>query len=51
MQYVKLNVWYFGHKHISSGYYIITAQNDSIGTGGYTTTLNLLRVSEDEEMM
>ena len=51
MQYVKLNVWYFGHKHISSGYYIITAQNDSIGLGGYTTTLNLLRVSEDEEMM
>ena len=51
MQYVKLNVWYFGHKHISSGYYIITAQEDTIGMSGYVTTLNLLRVSEDKEMM
>ena len=51
MQYVKLNVWYFGHKHVSSGYYIITAQKDNIGMSGYTTTLSLLRVSEDEEMM
>ena len=51
MQYVKLNVWYFGHLHISSGYYIITAQEDNIGMGGYTTTLNLLRVAQSEEMI
>ena len=50
MQYVKLNVWFYGNKHISSGYYIITAQEDSIGTSGYKTTLKLLRVAADDDM-
>lgn len=51
MQYVKINLWYFGHKHLCSGYYIITQQEDSIGLDGYNTTLGLLRVASDEEMI
>ncbi len=50
MQYVKLNVWFYGRKHISSGYYIITSQEDSIGSDGYKTTLELLRVASDDDM-
>ena len=52
MQYVKINVWYFGKLHISSGYYLITSQEDSISVGdGYRTTLKLLRVAGAEEIV
>ena len=52
MTYVKLNVWFFGHKHNSSGYYIITSQEDSINmSNGYMTTLGLTRVAPDEELI
>ena len=49
MQYVKLNVWFFGHKHITSGYYLILGQTDRIGMGDYSTDLKLLRIAPDEE--
>ena len=52
MTYVKVNVWFFGHKHNSSGYYIITSQEDRIDMGsGYITTLGLTRVAPDEELI
>lgn len=51
MTYVKVNVWFFGHKHNSSGYYIITSQEDKIDASGYTTTLGLTRVAPDEELI
>lgn len=44
MSYVKLNVLFYGQAHISSGYYIITKQVDSINAGGYRTTLSLTRI-------
>ena len=48
MSYVKLNVWFHGgQKHVSSGLYVITKQQDLIDSSGYKTTLNLLRVGED----
>lgn len=48
MSYVKLNVWFHGgQKHISSGLYVITKQQDTIDSSGYKTTLTLLRVGED----
>ena len=47
MSYVKINTYFFGHKHISSGLYIITKQEDSISDQGYRTTLNLTRVGGD----
>lgn len=47
MSYVKLNVVFYGQKHISSGYYIIEKQTDRVDSNGYKTTLNLLRVKGD----
>lgn len=47
MNYVRLNIWLFGNKHINSGLYIITKQVDKIDGNGYQTTLNLMRISGD----
>jgi hypothetical protein len=47
MDYLKLNVLFYGHKHVSSGVYVITKQEDKIDASGYRTTLTLLRVKED----
>ena len=47
MNYVKINVLFYGQKHISSGVYVITKQEDNIDSNGYRTTLTLLRVKED----
>lgn len=47
MSYVKLNVVFYGQKHISSGYYTITKQVDRIDSSGYRTTLSLLRLKGD----
>lgn len=48
MSYVKVNTYFFGHKHTSSGLYIVTKQEDSISGSGYKTTLSLTRVGGDE---
>lgn len=47
MSYVKINAYFYGHKHISSGLYIITKQEDTVSDSGYRTTLNLTRVGGD----
>lgn len=44
MSYVKLNVLFYGSKHVSSGYYIVTKQTDDINASGYRTTLKLSRI-------
>lgn len=49
MSYVHLNTLFYGRKHISSGYYIITKQTDTIDAGGFKTTLKLTRVAGDSE--
>ena len=50
MQYVHLNVLFYGKKHISSGTYIVTKQVDQVDGSGYITTLTLTRVvGEDED--
>lgn len=49
MSYVKVNTYFYGRKHISSGLYIITKQEDTIQqNSGYRTTLTLTRVGGDE---
>lgn len=48
MSYLKVNTYFYGHKHISSGLYIITRQEDTIDNSGYKTTLNITRISGDE---
>lgn len=45
MNYIKLNTYFYGQKHISSGNYIITKQVDDISESGYRTILSLTRVS------
>lgn len=47
MSYVKVNVYFYGRKHNSSGTYIITKQQDQINDAGYRTTLNLVRIKGD----
>lgn len=47
MSYIRVNVYYYGRKHISSGVYVVTKQEDTISTDGYFTTLSLLRVKGD----
>lgn len=49
MNYLKLNVLYFGKKHISSGLYTITKQVDRIDFNGFQTTLSLLRIGADKD--
>lgn len=49
MSYVRINSYFYGKKHISSGLYIITKQVDKISSSGYTTTLSLLRVAGDSD--
>lgn len=49
MTYVKLNVYFSGRKHDSSGVYIITRQRDQISSSGYRTTLSLTRIQGDTE--
>lgn len=48
MSEVKVNSFFYGHKHISTGTYIITKQEDSIDSSGYRTVLSLTRVKGDE---
>ena len=48
MTYLKVNVFFYGRKHISSGTYIITSQTDTVGIGGYRTQLSLTRIAGDE---
>jgi hypothetical protein len=47
MTRVRVNVYYYGKKHITSGLYIITAQEDQIDSNGYRTTLRITRISPD----
>jgi hypothetical protein len=48
MTHVRLNVYYYGQKHVSSGLYIITSQQDWIGLGGnFKTTITMTRISGD----
>jgi len=50
MNYIRLNVIFpGGHKHISSGLYLVTSQKDTInGTSGYKTTLGITKISGDD---
>lgn len=49
MTYVRVNAFFYGQRHISSGLYVITRQEDSVSSAGYRTRLTLLRVGGDED--
>lgn len=46
MSYIKVNVYFFGRAHNTSGTYLITKQVDNISESGYYTTLSLTRIGE-----
>lgn len=48
MSYIRVNAYFYGKKHITSGLYVITKQVDSVSNSGYKTTLSLMRVGEDK---
>lgn len=47
MSYIRVNVYFYGKQHSSSGLYVIKKQVDNISESGYTTTLSLVRVGND----
>jgi hypothetical protein len=47
MQYVHLNMYYYGRKHIATGTYVISGQTDEVSSTGFRTTLSLVRVDGD----
>ena len=44
MDYIIVNVVFYGQKHITSGVYTITGQQDTLSGEGFRTTLALTRV-------
>lgn len=52
MQYIRLHVIFpGGHKHIASGLYLVTKQEDSIDSNGYRTTLGLTKIAGDADVL
>lgn len=47
MSYVRINALFYGQRHVSSGLYIITKQQDTVDRSGYRTVLSLTRVTGD----
>lgn len=51
MTYIRVNVIFpGGHKHITSGLYIVTRQVDTINASGYRTQLSLTKIAGDDEL-
>lgn len=49
MSYVRVNSFFYGHKHVSSGLYVITKEVDEVTGEGYRTTLSLTRIAGDDD--
>ena len=49
MSYVYLDCRFYGSKHYTTGYYMVTKQVDSISASGFKTTLSLLKVGGDDD--
>ena len=47
MDYIKINVVFYGAQHITSGIYAITGQHDFLSGSGFKTTLSLVRVTDN----
>ena len=51
LNYIKVNVFYFGNKRNSSGIYIVLGQEDTLSGEGFRTKLDLLRVAGDNQFI
>lgn len=47
MDYIKINVEFYGQEHITSGIYAITGQQDILSGSGFKTVLSLVRVTDN----
>lgn len=47
LDYINIDVMFYGIRHITSGVYAIIGQTDSLSGNGYTTTLSLVRVGNN----
>lgn len=47
MDYIIVNVNFYGMTHITSGLYVITAEQEILSENGFTTQLTLLRVENE----
>lgn len=45
---IRLNVLFYGKRHISSGVYAVNGQTDQVDENGFRTTLTLIRVGGSE---
>lgn len=50
MSYVRINSLFYGQRHVSSGLYVITKQQDIVDASGYRTILSLTRVTGDNTL-
>ena len=51
MTYIKINSMFYGQRHISSGLYFVTRQEDRVDTRGYRTILSLTRFASDDDVI
>ena len=51
MSYIRLYIKFYNKLHIHSGIYIITKQVDKIDESGYRTTLSMVRIADDPDML
>lgn len=49
MSYIRVNSFFYGKKHVSSGLYIVTKQQDKVDGSGYRTILSLTRITGADE--
>lgn len=49
MTQIRVNAMFYGQRHIASGLYIVTKQEDKIDGAGYRTTLSLQRIAGDND--
>lgn len=51
MTYIRINAMFYGQRHISSGLYIVTKQQDRVDSSGYRTTLSLQKITGDDVVL
>ena len=50
MNYVRVNVYFYGRKYVGTGLYVILSQVDEVSASGFRTTLQLLKVGGDNTL-
>lgn len=51
MTYIRVNHVYYGSKRMTSGFYTVIGQTDTLDKSGFKTKLKLLRVAGDGQYL